>query len=143
MHRVEITDDVWNAIARRGKFGESVDDVLRREFRLPSLANKEAGLARGTATRTIVSHPRARGGLARRRRIATERMSSYVLDRNLVIDFQGGARKSFRLPERADKAVLRQVRDQAVDFARANGASYGQEMAVKKALTEAGYHLVK
>jgi hypothetical protein len=35
------------------------------------------------------------------------------------------------------------VRDAAVQFAEENGATVGQVFAVKKALTEAGYHLVK
>ena len=70
-------------------------------------------------------------------------MSSFVQNQNLVIEFHGGPRKSFLLSAPSDKQALRAVRDQAVGFARENGASYGQEMAVKKALTEAGYHLMR
>jgi hypothetical protein len=47
------------------------------------------------------------------------------------------------LPDVTDKKGIRTVRDLAVEFARQNGASIGQENAVKKALTDAGYWLVK
>jgi len=51
--------------------------------------------------------------------------------------------KGWSLPKRDDKAGIRRVRDAAVQFAEENGATVGQVFAVKKALTEAGYHLVK
>jgi hypothetical protein len=70
-------------------------------------------------------------------------MTSYVRDQTLVVEFRGGARRSFSLADRSDKSALRRVRESAVRFARENGASFGQEMAVKKALTEAGFHLLK
>jgi len=36
MRTIEISDEVWQAIADRGKFGETEEDVLRRVFRLPT-----------------------------------------------------------------------------------------------------------
>ena len=39
--------------------------------------------------------------------------------------------------------AIRKVRTDAVDFAKDNGASDGQIAAVKKTLTDAGYHLTK
>ena len=43
MMTIEISQPVWDAIATRGKFGESVDDVLRREFDLPPVGPDELG----------------------------------------------------------------------------------------------------
>ncbi len=132
MRRIEVSPEVWAEIAKRGKFGETEDDVLRREFGLPGRQAIPASAA-----------PRARAASGPRKRFAEVRMSSYVRDRSLIVEFHGGARNTFSLPDRADKLAIRRVRDKAVEFARDNGASYGQEMAVKKALTEAGYHLMK
>jgi hypothetical protein len=70
-------------------------------------------------------------------------MSSFVNAGRLVVEFVGGERKEFHLGPREDKVRIRQTRDAAVGFARENGASLGQENAVKKALTDAGYHLTK
>lgn len=36
MRTIRISEEVWNAIAERGKFGESEDDVLRRVFNIDS-----------------------------------------------------------------------------------------------------------
>ena len=38
---------------------------------------------------------------------------------------------------------IRKIRDEAVYFAKNNGATSGQINAVKKTLTEAGYHITK
>ena len=35
MPTIKVSDEVWEAIAERGKFGETEDDVLRRAFNLP------------------------------------------------------------------------------------------------------------
>jgi hypothetical protein len=135
MPRIEVSTEVWNEIAKRGKFGESEDDVLRRVF----------GISQPRASSQPLETPaitvRATG--ARRKRFATQRMSSFVQNDALVVEFHGGRRRSFSLPPKSDKTKLRAVRDEAVAFAVECGASYGQEMAVKKALTEAGYHLVR
>lgn len=144
MRTVEISDEVWAEIAKRGKFGEIEDDVLRREFGLPARTGVMLQSGRSVSTASQSGpHRRAAAGDGPRKRIADVRMSSFVRDQSLVVDFHGGPRRTFALPDRADKQALRRVRDTAVAFARESGASYGQEMAVKKALTEAGYHLVK
>ena len=137
--RIDISEEVWNEVAKHGKFGETVDTVLRRILKIPE-------------SRVQSTHPRPselrKGGtrVARsktRERFATIKMSSYVQNGSLVVEFAGGPRRTFPLSSREDKVALRRRRDEAVEFARVSGASYGQEMAVKKALTEAGYHLIK
>jgi hypothetical protein len=139
MRQINVTDEVWEQIAKRGKFGETEDDVLRRVFDLPP--SKIAG-APNPATFTRRGPSPVSNG-RRRRNLAKRRMSSYVNDDTLHVSFAGGANHSWPLPRREDKAAIRSVRDQAVEFARMNGATFGQENAVKKALTEAGFHLMK
>jgi len=141
MRRIEIDDVVWDAIAEQGKFGETENDVLRRILRLPprDMAQARPALGPRSDHELRTSSP----DNASRSRVATKRMSSFVQNGTLVIEFADGPRKTFALPDRDNKKGIRQSRDEAVQFARAAGASYGQEMAVKKALTEAGYHLMK
>ena len=43
MISVQISQQVWDAIAARGKFGETPDDVLRRQFELPPANPDDAG----------------------------------------------------------------------------------------------------
>jgi hypothetical protein len=126
MRTVKVSDAVWEEIAKRGKFGETVDDVLRREFGLAT-----AGAENRTGRR-------GRG----RTRYASKRMSARVESGKLVVAFADGVRDEWILPQRADKAAIRTIREAAVSFALKNGASDpGQTNAVRKALTEAGYHL--
>lgn len=123
MRTIRISAKVWEALTKVGKFGETPDDVLRRVFRIRG----ESGGARPS-----------------KRRIATQRMSAKIDGQELVVAFAGGPSKRWSLPKRDDKAGIRRARDAAVQFAEQNGATVvGQVAAVKKALTEAGYHLVK
>ncbi len=96
--------------------------------------------------------PTDKGGIAaihladtlKNRRFATKRMSSRVESGKLVVAFEDGARKERTLPKRSDKGSIRKIRDDAVSFALENGASdKGQTNAVRKALTNADYHLTK
>ena len=70
-------------------------------------------------------------------------MSADVLGKTLHVTFQNGTSKKWTLPETTNKLEIRRIRDEAVNFAKKNGASYGQQQAVKKALTNAGYWLTK
>ena len=63
MRTIRISEEVWNEIAKRGKFGETPDDVLRRVFNLT--INQESGNIITRKTRT---------------RYATTRMSARVLN---------------------------------------------------------------
>ena len=135
MRTVQISDAVWQAIAQRGKFAETEDDVLRRVFHLPPAAPGNGTGAMATPVRRPLVAPR--------RSFATTRMSSYINSDQLHIAFAGGSPRSWPLPPRNDKGSLRAMRDKAVAFARENGATLGQVNAVKKTLTDAGYHLTK
>ena len=131
MRTVRITEDVWNAIAARGKFGETEDDVLRRILGIES--NKEGRRLNG----------KIRPGRGNTR-YAVKRMSARVEAGQLVVEFSDGARHQWRLPDPSDKYVIRDIRNAAVAFALENGASDpGQTNTVRKALTDAGFHLTK
>ncbi len=139
MRNITVTDPVWEAIASRGRFGETEDDVLRRVFGLPpALApNSAATLHQPSAI------PTARRATGPRRSLATDRMSANISNGHLHVSFSSGPTSSWALPSPTDKASLRAVRDKAIAFANKHGATLGQVNAVKKALTDAGYHLTK
>lgn len=123
MRTIRISDEVWEAMSKVGKFGETPDDVLRRAFRIEEKPNRE---------------PVNRGP-----RVAQDRMSARIEKQELHVEFAGGDSNSWPLPKREDKAGIRKIREAAVEFARSHGASHGQRNAVRKALTDAGYHLTK
>jgi len=139
MHTITISEPVWQAIASRGKFGETEDDVLRRVFSLPAnsdpIGGPEAKQLANTTTRQRASGPR--------RSLATDRMSAYLSGTQFHVSFVSGPSSSWPLPSKTDKAALRAMRDKAISFATKNAATTGQVNAVKKALTDAGYHLTK
>ena len=137
MRTIRVSDEVWEAIAERGKFGQTVDDVLRHVFNLPPSPKSPYG---GGGSRGSGGPRPGRGNL----RYATKRMSPRVESGKLVVEFEDGARKEWKLPERSDKGSIRTIRDDAVSFALENGATNpGQTNAVLKALTNADYHLTK
>ena len=147
MRTIGISEEVWQEIAKRGKFGETEDDVLRREFKLPEASGSTQLpplVERGSPSLSS-RRPSAPNGRMNTRRasLATRRMSSYVSGGRLHVGFEGERERSWPLPDRSDKVAIRRIRDEAVDFARAGGATIGQENAVKKALTESGFHLMK
>lgn len=137
MRNIRISEEVWQAIAKEGKFGETEEDVLRRVFKLPAISTRDdhdqANLDRGRRLRVS----------GRRRSFATKRMTSFINKNQLYIEFQDGTSSSWILPDRGDKAGIRALLDKAIEFARKNGASLGQINAVRKTLTSEGYHLTK
>ena len=133
MKSISVSVPVWDAIASRGKFGETEDDVLRRVF----------GLSGSKAESAPKSAPATRKSNGPRRSFATDKLSSYISGNELRVDFASGASKSWKLPAKSDKNALRAMRDAATSFAESNGATLGQVNAVRKTLTQSGYHLLK
>jgi hypothetical protein len=70
-------------------------------------------------------------------------LTTRVEDQSLLVRFGDGATRTWNLPSREDKSAIRSIRNEAVGFAREHGATLGQENAIKKALTSAGYHLTR
>jgi len=130
MRTIRISEEVYLEIAKRGTFGETPDDVLRRVFKLPEKhGNTPTHRTRGPKTRS----PNKTG----------DRMSAWVENERLHVTFQSGNSESWALPPKSDKDGIREVRDQAVEFAEMYDATEGQVNAVKKALTDNGYWLIK
>jgi len=138
MRIIKISEEVWQEIASRGKFGEMEDDVLRRVFELPA----NSGVNETTAARQNVQTPNG-FTFVPRRSLASQRMTSYIARNQLHIEFQDGASSSWTLPNPKDKAGIRAVLDKALSFVREHGASLGQINAARKTLTNEGYHLTK
>jgi hypothetical protein len=147
MRAIRISDKVWQAIAQRGKFGETEEDVLRRVFSLPSqnAVSTEDIMPQNLVAQQPEAHSTAaskgrqgRGG----RRYSTVRISSLVHGRTLSVNVEGGYSKDFPLPEEVDKVAIRKVRDEAFAFAREHGATQGQLDAITKALNAGGYYIV-
>lgn len=133
MRTIKVSEDVWQVIATHGKFGETEDDVLRRILKLPPQST----------TDDLTKPAEITSGRIPRGSFATQRMSSNISNNQLQITFQDGTSRSWTLPTRSDKAGIKAVSDKAVAFAKENGATIGQINAVKKALTDNGYHLIK
>jgi hypothetical protein len=135
MKSVSISQPVWDAIASRGKFGETEDDVLRRVFGLPPRSAPESA--------PVPPSRPTRQATGRRQSFATDKLSSYISGNELRVSFASGASQSWKLPPKNDKTTLRLVREQATGFAEKHGATLGQVNAVRKTLTDSGYHLNK
>lgn len=119
MRTIKVSEEVWNEIAKRGKFGETEDDVLRRVF----------GLEKSDTT------------VFRKTRIATDPLSTYIEDNRFIVQFASGAQKEFELPEKWNKEAIRIVTHNAIQFAKEHNATDGQVNAVRKKLTDSGYHI--
>lgn len=138
MRSIRISEEVWQEIAKCGSFGETEDDVLRRVFKIRANPSYEA---RGSMRPSAVSPVRGR--------FATDRMHAKVYREGngpfLTVRFHGsGKEQDFDLPEdRTDKAAIRSALESALSFGEENGASKGQLFAIRKALTDANYHLTK
>jgi negative regulator of replication initiation len=123
MKTIRISEAVYEQIAKRGVFGETPDDVLRRVFKLTP------------KTSTTMT------GGRRSPRKATNRMSARVEAGKLSVSFQTGEAESWDLPAKNDTEGIRKVRDDATEFAEMCGATEGQVNAVKKALTDKKYYV--
>jgi negative regulator of replication initiation len=120
MKTIRISNEVWSAIAERGKFGETPDDVLRRVFGINSVHKANE-----------------------RRRVATRKLSVRVENGELLVAFADGPSRRWPLPHKDNKMEIRMVREKALAFAEQQGATEGQLKGVIKAMTSAGFYLIK
>ena len=69
-------------------------------------------------------------------------MRARVEDGSLWVVFEDGKPKVWNLPSNmADREENRRVRDLAITFANAQGATQGQIHAIMKAMSDAGYYV--
>ena len=140
MRTIRISDEVWEEIAKQGKFGETEDDVLRRVFGLDNRGGLEN---QGSEQRHLRPRRPRRHHATRRMHAGVHRVPGAERE-HLVVSFQDGPERRWELPDPSDKVEIRKVRKEAVEFALENGASKpGQTNAVLKALTDAGYYVTK
>ena len=133
MKRENIDDDVWQYVADEyGRFGDRWCDALRRGLGIPLPAQP--------ATRARIARANGDG----RRRLAEVRLDRRTRDREIAFRFGNGPWKTWTLPtDRENTIEVRRIRDEAVDYGRANGATEGQLNAIRKAFSDAGYYLAR
>jgi hypothetical protein len=137
MKTIRISDEVWNVIAENGKFGETEDIVLRRLLEVVQ-PREPRGSGLTTGVGNGVGQERPYGWKERR---ADVRMFQRVRDGKLVLEFETGQRREWKLPAKDDAAAIRVIRDEAIDFVRENQGTEGQKGAAMRALTSRGYHV--
>jgi hypothetical protein len=130
LRSVQVSEEVYEVIAQDGKFGESVDDVLRRLLGLPERL--------GQSTPYTVT-PRRRPSRTRPR-LSERTISARVEGGQLLLAVEG-EQISWDLPSRHEVERIRTITYEALAWAEERGATIGQLKAVRKALSEAGYYL--
>jgi hypothetical protein len=130
MRKISISDEVYGAIATRGKFGETEDDVLRRVFEIAEDSAEPVPSSRRTF----------------RRRVLSERTMSVRIEPSdgsnvLWIGFEGGQDHKWVLPPQANVSLFKQTLDKALEFAEGEGATEGQLKDIRKRLNGAGYYI--
>jgi hypothetical protein len=128
MKSIRISDEVWAEIARRGKFGETEEDVLRRIF----------GLSEGNSEEIIFSKSSQTRG-----HYATDRLSAGISGNKYVLKFASGQKKEIILPDRSDREGIKKLTDEAIKFVRDAGGTIGQINAARKGLTDHGFRISK
>jgi negative regulator of replication initiation len=119
MRTIRISEDVWQALVRRGKTGDSMNDILRRVLKI----DKSHG---GKQAATVKDSSR--------------RMRVRVIDDVLIISFDGGPSKDWQMPLRRDGAGIRKVLQSAAKFAEKQGASRAQVKRIEDTVEQAGYY---
>lgn len=127
MLAIKISDVVASAIAARGKFGETHDDVLRRVFGIATASSPKA-----------LHGARGRG---RTRHAETRLSSDMIKDGRLRVELEDAPIKDWKLPDKSDKSSIKRLRNAAFEYAREHGATQGQINAIGKALQQAGYYV--
>ena len=137
MKTIRISDEVWNAVAAKGKFGETEDDVLCRVF---GVGNPNP-IAATTAKIKSSSESQSKRTFGWKERRAEVAMFQKVEGNKLILEFQTGQRGEWDLPSKENSAGIRRVRDLAIEFVQKNGGMAGQVGADMRALTSRGYHV--
>jgi hypothetical protein len=158
-HRVTLDDDLYQAIVKEGRFGETnINAPLRRKYKLPPLGPSRASVSTAPPGGAMPpdAPPPCAGRPSVRRRLSTRTMRAYVEDDLLdggeclhvsfeTLPGQSGEwiGKSFHLPTDRAHPDVRVAYDAAITYAKEQEASLGQLHAVTKALSQAGYYLRK
>src|SRR4051812_32304006 len=114
---VSISQDVYEFVAHRGRFGESFDDVVRRLLKVGTSATD--GPVDGRQP-THVS----------RGRLSTRTVSPRVADGLLEVSVEGTGSRRWTLPDASDSHEIRRVTHEALAWAGEAGATEGQLKAI-------------
>jgi len=137
MRNIRISEEVWNEIAARGKFGETEDDVLRRVFGIDDTRESPEDAITPQPIRRISSR-----AFIRSPRKAERVLSPRIVGSKFEVRFpDDGNYRTWDLPSRNDKDGIRKMLYEALDFGEQNGATEGQLKAIRKELTNNGYYL--
>src|SRR5271166_6215976 len=104
MKRENIDDDVWEFVAKHGKFlhDRTWCDALRRALRIPIPGNPSP---------TAENAPLKPGS---GKRITERTLHREINDKEVTFGFGGAPRKSWKLPpNKDDKQEVRRIRDEA------------------------------
>lgn len=137
MRTIRISDEVWEEIAARGKFGETDDDVLRRVFDIKEYSKSPKDAENYQPIRIVSPRRFIRGP-----RKAERRLSPRIVGRKFEVRFpDDGIYRTWDLHAKDDKNGIRKMLNEALDFGGQNGATEGQLKHIRKALNESGYYL--
>ena len=132
MRTIRISEEVWDEIAQRGVFGETPDIVLKRVFGLDKRTTQHRQVKKDGIVKTSTKP-----------RYATDRLSTRIYDESLLVSFASGKSRGFRLPDRLDREAIRDLTEEVMKYVEDQGGTIGQINAARKALTDAGYHILK
>lgn len=124
--------------AKCGNFVEKTNEGPMCMFELPASSGYRNEIMKEKGS---ISTPRK--AQYRRQPFASQKMASCISHNQLHLEFQDGGSCSWTLPNPKDKARIREVLYKAMAFAKDHHASRGQINAVRKKLTDEGYHLTK
>ena len=131
MKTIRVSEQVWNLIAEKGKFGETEDIVLRR---LLNVGQPKGPLEDGARASAGDGGNEERAYAWKERR-AEVRMFQTVRGGKLILEFETGQKREWELPSKEDAAAIRRIRDEAIEFVRETGGTEGQKGAAMRALT--------
>ena len=133
MRTIRISEEVWDEIAKRGIFGETPDIVLKRVFGLEKSRNMHHQPKRNDTMKTN-----------KKDRYATDRLTTRIIDdSNILVSFASGKSREFQLPDRLNREAIRDLTSDVMKYVEDQEGTIGQINAARKALTDAGYHILK
>ena len=132
MRTIRISEEVWDEIAKRGVFGETPDIVLKRVLGIGNNSLAEHRLGRNVSLRN-----------RKKARYATDRLSTRIEGNSILLSFASGISMQFTLPDQQDREKIRDITTNVMNFVEENRGTEGQINAARKAVTDAGYHMVK
>jgi hypothetical protein len=136
---IRISDTTYELLGKHAQAFETPDAVMFRILQNLKVPQRPQGTVLQPPGSVTAVSARSRGPNRSKRRLRTSAKGG-----ELMVEFAGEKVRTWSLPQsQSDKAKIRAVRDDAWAYARSVGASDGQLRAIQKALSDAGYHLLR